>query len=148
MTETVEARCARYIEENRFVGAEVDKHRQIILRAGSVDTIQMPEELGDLVWQELRRRGLTTPTFQNLGTRVLTFVTGPAREGDPRPVHILSRMFRVQAIRTVQGSLITLPGPTDERRVWVEEPVGTARPDFDTVVDIVLDAAKCLPKAG
>lgn len=68
--------------------------------------------------------------------------------GDPRPVRILSQLFKYQAIRTVQGSLVTLPGPDDERRHWVEEPVGEERPDFDTVVSIVLDAAKNLSQAG
>ncbi|WP_280404546.1 hypothetical protein [Nocardia brasiliensis] len=148
LTETVEERCARYIEENRFIGAEVDKHQHIVLRAGPVDTIQMPRPLGDLVREELHRRGLTTPIFETRATKYLTFITRPAAPGDPRPVHILSKLYRFQAIRTVQGSLVTLPGPDEERHSWLEEPVGEDRPDFDIVVDIVLATAKALPKAG
>ncbi|PXX53970.1 hypothetical protein DFR70_12691 [Nocardia tenerifensis] len=146
LTESVEARCARYIAENRFLGAEVDNHQQILLRAGSIDTIQMPRLLGELVRQELRRRRLATPTIENHETKFLTFVTRPARRDDPRPVHILSKRFKVQAIRTVQGALIPLPGPADTRRSWLEEPIGTTRPDFDTVVCVVLKAAEALPE--
>lgn len=148
LTETAAARCARYITENRFIGAEVDEHQQIILRAGPVDTIQMPRPLGERVRAELLHRGLATPTIENRATGFLTFVTQPARMGDPRPVRILSQLFKYQAIRTVQGSLVTLPGPDDERRHWVEEPIGEERPDFDTVVSIVLDAAKNLSQAS
>lgn len=147
LTETAAARCARYIKENRFAGVEVNQHQQIVLRAGNVDAIQMPRPLGDLVRAELLLLGQATPTIENRETGYLTFLTQRAPTGDPRSVHILSKLFKFQAIRTVQGSLVTLPGPSDERRFWMEEPIGEDRPDFDTVVAIVLEAAKRLPKA-
>jgi hypothetical protein len=147
LTETATARCARYLEENGFAGAEVDTHQHIILRAGAVDAIQMPRPLGERVRAELVRRELTTPVIGNRSTGFLTFLTQPAPAGDSRPIRILSKLFKFQAIRTVQGSLIMLPGPCDEVRFWLDEPVGESRPVFDTVVDIILDAAKSLPKA-
>ena len=146
LIETTIERCARYREENRFLGAEVDSHERIVLRAGeSIDTIRMPPSLGERVRNELLGRDALTPTIENRQTGFLTFVTRPARKDDSPP---MSKLFGIYAIPTVRGSLVTLPGPLDARRFWVEEPIGETRPDFATVVDIVLDAVPGLPKAG
>ncbi|MEU6562594.1 hypothetical protein [Nocardia nova] len=155
LTETAAVRCARYVEENHFLGAEVNSFRRIVLRAGpvrradGVDTIQVPRPLGDQVQADLLSRGLATPTIENRGTGNLIFLTRSARPGDSRSIHISSKLFSLQAISTVKGSIVTLPGPRDRHRLlWLEEPVGPDRPDFETVVDIVLEAAQRLSKAG
>ncbi|WP_051407375.1 hypothetical protein [Nocardia sp. CNY236] len=147
LTETPAARCARYAKENHFIGVEVNQHDQIVLRAGHVDAIQMPRPLGDRVRTELLRLHEPTPTIENIDTGFLTFLTQRAPTGDSRAVHILPTLFKYQAIRTVHGSLITLPGPSDTRRIWMEEPIDENRPNFDTLATIVLEAARALPTA-
>ncbi|MEV0294920.1 hypothetical protein [Nocardia sp. NPDC050710] len=60
---------------------------------------------------------------------------------------MFGNLFRCQAIRTVAGALIMLPGPADTVREWLEQPRAEQRPTFDLLVNITLAAADHLPKA-
>ncbi|MET9491144.1 hypothetical protein [Nocardia sp. NPDC006630] len=148
LTETVAAQRDRYCEENGFTGTHIDAYNQIILRAGPVDAIQMPAILGDRVRIELSRQLLTTPIIENRLTGALTVLTQAASAEDTRSIFLFSKLYRVQAIRTPKGAMIMLPGPADTMRVWLDSPVGTLRPPFDTAVAITLDSAKALSPVG
>ncbi|MEV0298194.1 hypothetical protein [Nocardia sp. NPDC050710] len=125
----------------------VDAHGHIILRAGAVDGIQMPQPLAEFVHTELRSRGSPTPVIVNTATRNRTFLSHGADTLDERPVRIFAALSAYQAIRTVAGALIMLPGPHDPRREWLEEPRAELRPSFDDLVRITLSAAELLPRA-
>lgn len=113
----------------------------VTVRAGAVDAIQMSAGLAALVRAELARRALSTPTVLNVGTRAVTFITGGAGT-DFRPVRFFPHPFPdAQAIRTVTGSPIVLPGPADEVHVWLDPPTGTLRPEFRTVEAVTCSAA-------
>lgn len=147
LTETATALCTRYHQQNGFAGAVVDSYNQIILPAGPVDAIQMPGELGHRVRTELTRQLLTVPVIENRDTKYQTFITEAAPADDPRPIQLFANLYRIQAIRTPKGALIMLPGPAaDDTRFWLDKPVGTLRPPFETVVAITLEAAKSLPR--
>ncbi|WP_327141312.1 hypothetical protein [Nocardia sp. NBC_01327] len=146
LTESVAAQHDRYREENGFTDTHVDANNRIILRAGHIDAIQMPAALGDRVRIELSRQLLTAPIIENCCTGCLTILTNGAPAEDTRSIYLFSKLYRVQAIRTPKGALIMLPGPADKVRVWLDAPIGTFRPPFNTAVAITLDAAKTLPR--
>jgi hypothetical protein len=162
-TETAYVMCARYRSENGFDGAEVNHFGRIVVPAGEIDSIQMPAGLGDIVRNELDKRKIRTPIILNERTGYLMFITGAAPADDLRPVHMLSiegdgercvpvtlrrdaGLYRNAAIRTVRGVMIPLPGPDDEIRSWLEEPVGRRRADFDTVAEITVSAGDKLAR--
>lgn len=156
-TSAAEQWCARYRTDNGFIGAKVDEHDHIIVPTGRVvDSIQMPRRLGDLVREELRLRELRSPIIENTRTGYLMIITNTAPPDDSRPVRMLQAadtadsssesvslreyagLYRNEAIRTVQGVMIPLPGPDDEIRTWLDEPIGHERADFDTVAAITV----------
>ncbi|WP_433204898.1 hypothetical protein ACQP1G_16930 [Nocardia sp. CA-107356] len=141
----VHFQCARYRRENSF-DTTVDIHDHIILKAGAVDGIRMPQKLGDLVRAELHRRQLPTPIIVNTATEYRMFLTQGAGP-DNRPIALFAKLFRCQAIGTVPGALVMLPCPADQVRFWLDQPEGMRRPPFDTVVEITLHAAKAFPGA-
>ncbi|MBF6340815.1 hypothetical protein IU450_33715 [Nocardia abscessus] len=156
-TEAAETLCARYRSENGLDGAEVNHLSRIVVPAGRIDSIQMPRRLGDIVRNELEQRKIRTPIILNKTTGYLMFITNAAPADDSRPVHMLrmggdaetgvpvslrrdAGLYRNAAIRTVRGVMVPLPGPNDEIRSWLEEPVGRRRADFDTVAEITVSA--------
>ncbi|MBF6332345.1 hypothetical protein [Nocardia transvalensis] len=143
-TDSAHVCCARY-RDDHGLDVTIDAHGHIVLHAGAVDAIQMPEQLAEQVQAELRNRAIATPAILHTGTRYRTFLSHGAGR-DERPVRMFGSLYRYQAIRTVTGSLVMLPGPADTVRIWLEEPDGTQRPEFETLVAVTLDAAKRLPK--
>ncbi|MEV0294921.1 hypothetical protein [Nocardia sp. NPDC050710] len=68
-----EALAASY-QRDHGLDVYVDGHNHIMLRTGSVDGIQMPKPLGELVHAELRARELPTPVIINTKTKNRTFL--------------------------------------------------------------------------
>ncbi|MGY1965545.1 hypothetical protein ACW9HH_14980 [Nocardia gipuzkoensis] len=162
-TEIANLMCARYRSENGFDSAEVNRFGRIVIPAGKIDSIQMPAGLGDIVRNELNERKILTPIVLNKRTGYLMFITSAAPADDLRPVHMLETegdgmhgvpvslrrdagLYRNAAIRTVHGVMIPLPGPDDEIRSWLEEPVGRRRANFDTVAEITVSAGDKLAR--
>ncbi|ATL70763.1 hypothetical protein [Nocardia terpenica] len=132
--------CAARYRRDHGLNAYAAATNLVTVHAGAVDAIQMSAALAALVRAELARRALATPTVLNIGTGAVTFLTSGAGTDDRR-VRILLPHPQAQAIRTVPGSPIVLPGPADEVHVWLDPPSGTLRPEFRTVEAVTCSAA-------
>lgn len=119
----------------------LDAHDQIILPADQVHAIQVCAQLADVVLDELRRHRIITPIVDNVATGTRTFLTTTPNPGDTRPVRLFKPELPVNAIRTVPGSLIPLPTPGDETRVWLEEPRPSKLASFQQLETITVAAA-------
>jgi hypothetical protein len=104
---------------------------------------------------------LHTPIIRNTRTDYLMFLTGPAPEGDERPVHLQrpvdggrggavsavmvdAGLYRFAAIRTVAGAEIVLPGADDPVRSWLCPPDG-ALAEFNRVAALTIAAGPAVP---
>ncbi|MEV4156825.1 hypothetical protein AB0J48_27775 [Nocardia salmonicida] len=140
LTQTPADRCNAY----RRLGWRVvlDRHDQIILPADPVHGIQVCSGLADLVLDTLTHSRVITPIVDNVATQTRTFLTTAPKAGDTRAISLFPPTSTVQAIRTVAGSLIPLPTPGDDTRVWLDEPRPDCLADFELLVSFTLDAAR------
>lgn len=127
---------------------ELDIHDQIILPADQVHAVQVCPALAEPVLEQLRHAGVVTPVIDNAATRTRTFLTTSPQPGDDRGVRLFLPEAPVWAIRTVAGSLIRLPTPGCDIRVWREEPRPSRLASFELGVSTAFDAARTVRVAA
>ncbi|MGW0047011.1 hypothetical protein GV791_09420 [Nocardia cyriacigeorgica] len=154
VSNTNAALCARYIEEHGLINAEIDPFGTIVVPSGVVDAIYLPRRLGEAVIEEMDARGLFSPIVENTTSGLVTILTDgrpldasaipcptperPAGATAAAALRTNASLFRYQAIRTVSGSHIALPGPSGGPRRWRWHPRGRDREAFATIADLTI----------
>ncbi|GAA5068442.1 DNA-directed RNA polymerase subunit beta [Nocardia callitridis] len=102
---------------------------RIILKAGVVGAITMPDRFGQFVRDDMRFRGAALgPVIAHIRSRRWTFLCRPDL---PTDIHLFAELMRLDICVAPFGADIALPSPSDARtprRAWVIPPRDTFRP--------------------
>ncbi len=140
--DTPASRCAFY---RRTCGLPAGIHPEIgriVVKAGVVGGITMPDRLGQCVRDDMLFRGRPLgPVVAHIRSRRWTFLCRPDLPDDMR---LFAALFRLDVSIVPFGSEIALPSPADGSDVfrrWVVAPRDTFRPSGMVIVNCVLARA-------
>ncbi|WP_280244260.1 DNA-directed RNA polymerase subunit beta [Nocardia abscessus] len=140
--DTPASRCAFY---RRTCGLPAGIHPElgrIVVKAGVVGGITMPDRLGQLVREDMLFRGLPLgPIVAHVRSCRWTFLCRPDLSDD---VRLFAALFRIDVSIVPFGSEIALPSPADANGVfrrWVVAPRDTFRPSGTVIVNSALARA-------
>ncbi|MFD8245391.1 DNA-directed RNA polymerase subunit beta [Nocardia sp. NPDC059691] len=140
--DTPASRCAFY---RRTCGLPAGIHPEIgriVVKAGVVGGITMPDRLGQRVRDDMLFRGQAIgPVIAHIRSRRWTFLCRPDLPDD---VRLFAALFRIDVSIVPFGSEIALPSPADVNGVfrrWVVAPRDTFRPSGMVIVNCVLARA-------
>ncbi|MGQ4617321.1 hypothetical protein [Nocardia sp. R7R-8] len=114
--------------------------RRIVLHAGLVGAVVMPERLGARVAQRLTGRGLLGPVIAHRESARTAVLCGLPDGYEQEVSGVLLRLNVGIATRC-----IVLPSPADERtgyRQWSYLPRNSFRPSMRAVLDAVVEGAR------
>ncbi|WP_330229442.1 DNA-directed RNA polymerase subunit beta [Nocardia sp. NBC_00508] len=140
--DTPASRCAFY---RRTCGLPAGIHPEIgriVVKAGVVGGITMPDRMGQWVRDDMLFRGHPLgPVVAHIRSRRWTFLCRPDLPDDTR---LFAALFRLDVSVVPFGGEIALPSPADANggfRRWVVAPRDTFRPSGAVIVDCVLTCA-------
>jgi hypothetical protein len=140
--DTPASRCAFY---RRTCGLPAGIHPEIgriVVKAGVVGGITMPDRLGQCVRDDMLFHGRPLgPVIAHIRSRRWTFLCRPDLPDDMR---LFAALFRLDVSIVPFGGEIALPSPADANGVfrrWVVAPRDTFRPSATVIVNCLLARA-------